>query len=177
MDILIDKFIRKYITIEDDYDVEILDDIVFDIPKIFNTNYTFGDWYSFNIDNGCDVRIANDFYGRHNGRVIWTKRGECHRGFDKPAKYDDNIKEWWWYGSKHREDDKPAVEHSNGAKEWYHKGKRHREDDKPAMISATGDQYWYENDFLHRVGGPAVILGAAGGGKQGWYRHGKEFWK
>jgi len=44
----------------------------------------------------------------------------------------------------HREDDKPAIESSDGSKKWYKEGKLHREGDKPAVESSNGSNRWYK---------------------------------
>jgi hypothetical protein len=43
------------------------------------------------------------------------------------------TKHWYKNGLIHRENDKPAIEWSNGRKEWWINGKLHRENDKPAI--------------------------------------------
>jgi hypothetical protein len=79
---------------------------------------------------------------------IWrNKEGQKHRGNDKPAvEYSNGTKFWYINGNLHRENDKPAIEYKNGDKEWYINGKLHRENDKPAIEWNDGRKEWYIND-------------------------------
>jgi hypothetical protein len=54
-------------------------------------------------------------------------------------------------GQFHRENDKPAVEFSNGGKKWYINGQLHRENDKPVIEYPNGMKFWYINGrFIKR---------------------------
>ena len=84
--------------------------------------------------------------------------------------------EWYANSMLHREEDLPAIEHSNGDREWFYEGLRHRENDLPAIVDVNGAREWYLRGSLHRdVAGrgvwilPAVEL--ANGDKQ-WWVHG-----
>ena len=59
------------------------------------------------------------------GTKIWkNKEGRYHRENDKPAiEFSDGGKVWYINGKKHRENDKPAIEDSDGQKEWWINGK------------------------------------------------------
>jgi hypothetical protein len=46
----------------------------------------------------------------------------------------------------HRENDLPAIIHSNGTKEWYVNGERHRNNNLPAIESFDGEKQWYVHD-------------------------------
>jgi len=83
--------------------------------------------------------------------------------------YDDTWRDE--DGLLHRDNDLPAIVHSEGTKEWYQHGKVHRENDKPAKIFADGDQYWFINNELHRDNGPAIIK--YNGDSKHWYQRGK----
>jgi hypothetical protein len=48
------------------------------------------------------------------------------------------MNEWYKEGNRHRGDDLPAVEYSNGVKKWYKNGKLHRENDLPAVEYPNG---------------------------------------
>jgi hypothetical protein len=55
----------------------------------------------------------------------------------------NNHKEWWQFGKRHRTDG-PAIEYQNGHKEWWQFGKWHRIDG-PAIEYLNGDTAWYLN--------------------------------
>ena len=69
----------------------------------------------------------------------WFFEGEKQREGDKPAEIkEDNFlgvgyKMWYKFGKIHRDNDLPAVEHSNGSKQWFCKGRRHRDGDLHAV--------------------------------------------
>jgi hypothetical protein len=51
-----------------------------------------------------------------------------------------------WYNAnwdRHRDNDLPAMELSDGGKEWYVNGKYHRLGGLPALERAGGSKYWY----------------------------------
>ncbi|HMC00637.1 MAG TPA: hypothetical protein VKN14_06335 [Flavobacteriaceae bacterium] len=77
-----------------------------------------------------------------NGTKVWALNSEC---------LDINNFRW----DKvilHRENDKPAIEYSNGTKYWYKNGKIHRENDKPAIEWSNGSKFWYNKNgrFIKR---------------------------
>ena len=89
---------------------------------------------------------------------------------DKPSGVGVGGDYWHKNGKLHRDDDKPAVEHKNGAKTWYKNGKLHRDDDKPAIKHKNGDEAWYKNGKLHRDDDkPAIITK---GFYKEWYKNG-----
>lgn len=74
-----------------------------------------------------------------------------HKDNDKPAIiHSDGTKAWYIKGKPHRENDQPAVVCSDGSKEWWINGKRHREDNKPAVVHPNGVNEWWVNDKLTR---------------------------
>lgn len=73
-------------------------------------------------------------------------------------------------GYKHRDDDLPAIELSNGDKEWWVNGKLHRDGDKPAVVHDTGEKKYFKNGKLHRENGPALFLSDI---TPVWFWHGK----
>ena len=80
------------------------------------------------------------------GNILYYLDGKLHRENDKPAvEYSDGTKEWYRKGQLHRENDNPAIEWADGTKMWYRKGKRHRENDKPAVERVDGTKDWYLN--------------------------------
>jgi hypothetical protein len=101
-----------------------------------------------------------------------NENNQILRTWENNSKYEIKEiygrKEWWVNGKKHRDDDLPAIEFSNGSKYWYVNGKRHRGDDKPAVESKDDDvKIWYVNDKLHRDNNmPAVEF--SNGYKEWW---------
>ena len=91
----------------------------------------------------------------------------------KPTEIDsDGTKKWKnKEGRYHRENDKPAIEFSDGGKVWYINGKRHRENDKPAVEYADGRKIWYINGLLNRENDKPAIEWNDGG--KIWYINGK----
>lgn len=70
-------------------------------------------------------------------------------------------------GLLHRDDDLPAIEHSDGTKEWFFKGERHRGGGKPAIVRADGTKIYYKHNKHHRSGDlPAFEW--ANGTKEWW---------
>ncbi len=61
-------------------------------------------------------------------------------------------------GQYHRDDDLPAIIHSNGTNEWWFNGVRHRENNMPAIMDKYGRTKYYYQGRLHRTNGPAVIF-------------------
>ena len=88
-------------------------------------------------------------YEIYGATMIVSKKGQYWHSYnDAPAIIflDGEEENWYKNGKRHREDDKPAVIHSNG-KIWYKNGKRHRENDKPAFIWSNGEkEYWYHGE-------------------------------
>lgn len=100
--------------------------------------------------------------------------------------FADGTKIWYKHGLVHRcgphgvDSDLPAIERTIGYNEWYVNGKRHRDNDLPAIEWTNGDadevhqasfvrQAWYVDDQCHRVNGPAKIWS---GGYQEWWTKG-----
>lgn len=52
--------------------------------------------------------------------------------------------------------------------EYFVNGVRHKDDDLPAIDYSDGDKLWYNNGKRHRKGKPAVIYGKY----KAWYKHG-----
>jgi len=97
----------------------------------------------------------------------WS-RATFHRENDKPAvEYSNGSKEWYKENKLHRENDLPAFEDPNGIKRWYKEGKRHRENDLPAFEDSSGTKCWYKEGKRHRDNcKPAII----------WHNGKKEYW-
>ena len=108
-----------------------------------------------------------------DGTVEWKDTsGELHRENDRPAViHSDGAKEWWWHGAQHREGDQPAVIYPGRRQEWWWHDQLHRDNDLPARIYADGRQEWWWHDQLHREGGQPAIMYADG--SRIWYQHGK----
>lgn len=66
----------------------------------------------------------------------------------------------------HRDNNKPAIERSNGDKEWYKDGRLHREDG-PAKECSNGYKEWRISGRKHRENGPAIEH--INGDKEYWY--------
>jgi hypothetical protein len=122
--------------------------------------------------------------------------GVLHSFDDKPAEIWLNNKYWYKLGKLHRDNDLPAIIHSDGSSEWfqngllhreqdlsaritkefqvwYKNGLRHRDNDLPASISA-GIQEWWKNGQLHRDNDkPAIIYKS---GFTFWYKNGKQYY-
>lgn len=113
----------------------------------------------------------------------------------KYGKYEsDNITTIFYDDMYHSLNDEPAFSMDNGAiMEWYQFGKKHRDGDKPASIikkyvvkdewASDDDDYcddlddcseikvWYKNGLIHRDGdNPAYI---EDGEREEWYQNGK----
>jgi len=111
-----------------------------------------------------NVEVKSTMMKLANGIKVWVLNPEeldpndfdwdkaiLHRENDKPAIEDSNgTKEWYKNGKLHRENDKPAIEDSSGTKYWYKEGKLHRENDLPAFEHSSGTKCWYKEDKLHR---------------------------
>ena len=104
-------------------------------------------------------------------RVEYYIDNILHRDNDKPAiEWSNGRKEWLQNGKIHRDNDKPAIEWSNGRKEWWQNGKIHRDNDKPAVEYADGTKYWYQNDKRHRDNDKPAIEWLDG--SKWWYQNG-----
>ena len=101
----------------------------------------------------------------------WYRFGKRHRDHDKPALiYSDGSKQWWVNGKCHRDHDQPAIIWAFGTKEWWVNGKHHRDHDQPAVIYNDIRKEWWVHGKRHRDRGqPAVIY--YDGTKQ-WWIHG-----
>jgi hypothetical protein len=95
------------------------------------------------------------------------QKKELHRDNDLPAlEHTNGDKAWYINGKCHRDNDLPAVEYVNGDKAWYVNGRMHRLGGLPAIDCINGNKYWYVNDKLHRLGGLPAIE----------YSHGVKLW-
>lgn len=129
-------------------------------------------------------------YGKYQNNGITTiyYNDMYHSLNDEPAFSIDNgsIIEWYKYGKKHRDNDKPAVimkksvikdkwavddeDDDSLISIWYQNELIHRDGDKPAYID-DDCQKWYINGKLHRDNGqPAIIYK---NGNKEWYKDGK----
>jgi hypothetical protein len=104
----------------------------------------------------------------------WYRHGMRHRDNDQPAIiYLYAKKEWYQNGELHRDNDQPAGIYLDVKKEWYQHGKLHRDNDQPASIYSDGKKEWYQHGKLHRDNDqPAVIYS---NGTKIWYQHGKMY--
>lgn len=75
---------------------------------------------------------------------------------------NDETREWWVNGDRHRIHGKPAVIRAHGVRKWWVHGFRHRAGDLPAVIAADGSLEWWVNDEVHRDGSLPAILSANG---------------
>jgi len=95
-----------------------------------------------------------------------------HRDNDKPAvEWSDGTKSWYQNYKLHRDDDMPSREWSDGTKEWYKNYKLHRDNDTPAIERANGTKEWYQNGKQHRDNDKPAIERA--NGSKEWYQNGK----
>ena len=103
------------------------------------------------------------------------KHYKLHRDGDKPAKVNEDNKEWCQNGKLHRDGDKPAVETTYGPQKWYQNGKLHRDNDQPAYVCTRNNtvvlMQWYKHDTLHRDGDKPASVNCDGEKK--WYINGK----
>jgi hypothetical protein len=94
-----------------------------------------------------------------------------HRDNDKPAvEWSDGSKEWYQNDKLHRDNDKPAIEYSDGSKYWYLHGKCHRNNDKPAVEYSYGTKAWYQNGKLHRGNDKPAVEWPDG--RKAWFQNG-----
>ena len=112
-----------------------------DLPAIIFTLHNgisvCEEWYDHGVlhrDDDKPARICNNI--DKDQTIIWTDKewydhGIMHRTDDKPAKIKHHIQkgqivvmseEWWVGGLRHRYNDLPAINRSNGYKEWYEHG-------------------------------------------------------
>lgn len=78
-------------------------------------------------------------------------------------------------GVIHSVNDEPAIIHGDDTREWYRNGSRHRDNDKPAVewecdFGILHRYLWYDTGIRHRINGPAVDSYA----DLKWYRCGVE---
>jgi hypothetical protein len=105
-------------------------------------------------------------------RIYYKIDNKIHRDNDKPAiEWSDGKKEWYQNDERHRDNDKPAIEFASGTKFWYQNGKLHRDNDKPAIEHANGTKEWYQNGNQHRDNDKPAIEFASG--TKFWYQNGK----
>ena len=142
------------------------------------------------------VVINGKKYGKYQNDGITTIYYDdlYHSLNDEPAFImdDGSIIEWYRYGKKHRDNDKPAVimkksvikdewavDDENYFEEenensliyiWYLEGVIHRDGDKPARIEEDC-QEWYIYGRLHRDNGQPAIIHK--NGNKEWYKDGK----
>jgi hypothetical protein len=100
--------------------------------------------------------VYNDKFFDYYGDEIKTKTAQLKRVLDelnKPTEILSNGTKIWRNkeGQKHRGNDKPAIEWSDGKKSWYINGELHRDNDKPAVEYADGGKIWYiDGKFIKR---------------------------
>ncbi len=86
------------------------------------------------------------------GNKFWYKNDKRHRDNDLPACECTNGRKMWYVnGECHRDNDLPACEYSNGARFWYINGKLHRDNGLPAIITAHDEQQWFVNGIKQRT--------------------------
>jgi hypothetical protein len=103
------------------------------------------------------------------GVKYWKKNNLIHRDNDLPAIiHSDGTQIWYQNGLKHRDNDLPAIIYSDGSQCWYQNDLLHRDNDLPAGL-LNGDQFWFQNGLRHRNNDlPAIIY--ANGDKY-WYQN------
>jgi hypothetical protein len=108
----------------------------------------------------------------HTNRIEYHIDNKLHRDNDKPAvEWSDGTISWWQYGTRHRNNDNPAVEWADGTKLWWQNGELHRDNDKPAVELADGAKEWYQNGKIHRDNNKPAIEYA--NGTKSWYQNDK----
>ena len=137
-----------------------------DQPAVINvTNYTVRYNNFHNNTHRVFAIYTKEIRQKYNA---WYRYGKLHRDNDLPAIIHTNgSKEWYQNGLSHR-NNLPAVEYASGEKEWYKHDYLHSFNDQPAIIHANGDKRWYKHGQLHRNGDqPAMICN----GSRLWYQH------
>jgi hypothetical protein len=119
------------------------------VSKYFNK--TLRTYRSKIIDHYTMINVQSAY-------IAYRFCGMLHNVNDQPALWRVHCKEWFQYGYAHRDDDKPAVEYTNGRREWFRWNERHRING-PAVITADGSvEYWIDGRRYNTVlGGPAGL--------------------
>lgn len=105
------------------------------------------------------------------GTTQYFANGKKHRDNDLPAiVHSDGSQKWYQDGECHRDGDLPACVEADGTQEWYQNGECHRDDDLPAVVYAAGHRVWYQRGQMHRLGNPAYLREDGG---QIWCVHGR----
>jgi hypothetical protein len=103
-------------------------------------------------------------------RVEYYIDNILHRDNDKPAiEWSNGRKEWLQNGKLHRDDDRPASEYASGSKEWWQNGELHRDNDKPAVEYIGGTKWWFQNGKQHRDNDKPAIEHADG--RKEWWQN------
>jgi hypothetical protein len=95
-----------------------------------------------------EEKRLGDYYGVRysNGDEIWKFRHYYHSENDIPARSKSVLREWYKYGSKHRDNDLPAViydiNNENSRKEWWFNGRLHRTNGQPAVVDINEIRYF-----------------------------------
>ena len=124
----------------------------------------FGMWKKVEVltnqPDGIDIfyavsSVGNEAYAKN------FAGGGIHR-VGGPAQITDQGRFYMQNGIHHREDDKPAIEWSNGSLMWFIKDKKHRLGG-PAVIGPDGEEsYWLNNqqyskeEYFAQCGGDNV---------------------
>ena len=104
-------------------------------------------------------------------RIEYYIDNKRHRDDDKPAiEFSDGTKKWYQNDELHRDNDRPAIEDADGTKEWLQNDKRHRDNDRPAIEYADGTKEWWQNDKRHRDNDKPAIEDV--NGTKWWYQNG-----
>ena len=99
-------------------------------------------------ETNCDYKTICDLIERLKES---HRRARIIESMTKREVEDEGNILYYLDGKLHRENDKPAVEYSDGTKEWYRKGQLHRENDKPAVEWSDGMKEWWLNGELNKV--------------------------
>ena len=93
---------------------------------------------------GCLIIVDANKYGSE----LWYKDGKLHRDNDLPAiTHTDSRKGWYQNGLLHRDGDLPAITSDNSSR-WYKDGELHRDNDLPAIIDSYGNrEYWVRGNL------------------------------
>jgi hypothetical protein len=97
-----------------------------------------------------------------DGSEFWrNKEDQFHRDGDKPAIIHSDGAQFWYKNGKLHRDNGPAVIYANGTLRWYFNGELHREDDKPTVVTPKV-MYWCIDGKLHRDNGEPAVIHADG---------------
>ncbi len=72
----------------------------------------------------------------------WMRKGDLHRSGDLPAiEWDYGLKEWWWKGRRHRNNNPARI--SDFCETWFFHGKPHRTGGGPVYNWKDEEREWY----------------------------------